>query len=339
MPNILNQDEIDSLMGAMENGELDELENEDTSSLKMKEYNFRRPNLITKDQLRNFETIHETFSKEMTSALALMMRTNTNFNLVSTEQQQYGEFIESLPKVSHILKFSTEELPGVALIEMNLSLAFGIIDILLGGEGEVATEIRVPTDIEISIMAPFMEKILERLQFCWISLMEVKIKQEGVEADPEYVQAAPTDAPVVILSFDVKLGNANGIINICYPMPMIQAVNEYLDGVSGQMDSYYGKKADDETRAQVFSTMLDVPMPFKVELGRARIKGRELMDLSTGDVLILDTKINELLTMKISGREVYKIKPGKINDEMYARLIKQVHLDDPDQEINISLKI
>ena len=339
MPNILNQDEIDSLMGAMENGELDELENEDTSSLKMKEYNFRRPNLITKDQLRNFETIHETFSKEMTSALALMMRTNTNFNLVSTEQQQYGEFIESLPKVSHILKFSTEELPGVALIEMNLSLAFGIIDILLGGEGEVATEIRVPTDIEISIMAPFMEKILERLQFCWISLMEVKIKQEGVEADPEYVQAAPTDAPVVILSFDVKLGNANGIINICYPMPMIQAVNEYLDGVTGQMDSYYGKKADDETRAQVFSTMLDVPMPFKVELGRARIKGRELMDLSTGDVLILDTKINELLTMKISGREVYKIKPGKINDEMYARLIKQVHLDDPDQEINISLKI
>ncbi len=339
MPNILNQDEIDSLMGAMESGELDEQENEDTSSQKMKEYNFRRPNLITKDQLRNFETIHETFSKEMSSALALMMRINTEFSLVSTEQQQYGEFIESLPKVSHILKFSTEELPGVALIEMNLSLAFGIIDILLGGEGEVATEIRVPTDIEISIMAPFMEKILERLQFCWISLMAVKIKQEGVESDPEYVQAAPTDAPVVILSFDVKLGNANGIINICYPMPMIQAVNEYLDGVSGQMDSYYGKKADDKTRAQVFSTMLDIPMPFKVELGGARLKGRELMDLSTGDVLILDTKINELLTMKISGREVYKIKPGKIKDELYARLVKQVHLDDPDQEINISLKV
>ncbi len=339
MPNILNQDEIDSLMGAMENGELDELENEEnSSSLKMKEYNFRRPNLITKDQLRNFETIHETFSKEMTSALALMMRTNTNFNLVSTEQQQYGEFIESLPKVSHILKFSTEELPGVALIEMNLSLAFGIIDILLGGEGEVATEIRVPTDIEISIMAPFMEKLLERLQFCWTSLMEIKIKQEGVESDPGYVQAAPTDAPVVILSFDVKLGNANGIINICYPMPMIQSVNEYLDGVSGQMDSYYGKKADNETRAQVFSTMLDFPMPVKVKLGDARLKGRELMELEKGDILILDKKTNELLDMTISGKQLYKIKPGKIKKDICVRIIKQIQAE-PENELNVSLNI
>lgn len=320
MPNILNQDEIDSLLGAMERGEIDQFTEEKKEERFIADYNFRRPNLITKDQLRNFQTIHETFAKEMVSNLALYLRTGVEFNLVSTEQQQYGEFISSLSNITLCVVFSAEPLPGVAVIEVNLSLVFGVVDMLLGGQGDIETEIRVPTEIEVAIMDPFIERILEKLQACWTTLMDVKLKKERHESDPEYIQAAPPDAPVVVLAFDAKIGFANGIVNICYPLPMIQEVNEHLDHISGDRDNYYGRKADKNTRKQVLESLMNVPMPMSVALGDARIRGRDLMDLKPGDIIMLDKSISEPVTVSISGRPMFQARPGRLKDQVAVKI-------------------
>jgi len=320
MPNILNQEEIDSLLGAMERGEIDKVDDKEKRSLKISEYNFRRPNLITKDQLRNFQSIHENFAREMVSSLALFLRSQVEFNLVSTEQQLYSEFISSLANVSHCVVFSAEPLPGAAVVEVNLSLVFGIVDMLLGGKGDVETEIRVPTEIEIAILNPFIDRIIEKLESCWKSLMDVTLKKERVESSPEYVQAAPSDAPVVVLAFDAKIGLANGIINICYPLPMIQQVNEYLSEASGKMDSYYGRKADEETRQQVMDSLLNVPLPLAVSLGAAKIRGRDLLSLQPGDVVVLNSELTDPVTVAISGRNLFFGKPGRIKDKLFVRL-------------------
>lgn len=320
MPNILNQDEIDSLLGAMERGEIDKLEAKESRTLKIAEYNFRRPNLITKDQLRNFQSIHENFAREMASSIALFLRSQVEFNLVSTEQQLYSEFISSLANISHCVVFSAEPLPGAAVIEVNLSLVFGIVDMLLGGKGDVETEIRVPTEIEIAILNPFVDRIIEKLEVSWKTLMDVTLKKERVESAPEYVQAAPSDAPVVVLAFDAKIGLANGIINICYPLPMIQQVNDYLSEAAGKMDSYYGKKADGETRKQVMDALLKVPIPVSVELGSARIRGRDLLGLRPGDVITLDSEVVDPVKLSISGHPFFYGRPGRIKDRLYVRL-------------------
>jgi len=331
MPNILNQDEIDSLLGAMERGEIDKLETQDGKGLRIAEYNFRRPNLITKDQLRNFQAIHENFAREMASSLALFLRSQVEFNLVSTEQQLYSEFIASLSNISHCVVFSAEPLPGAAIVEINLSLVFGFVDMLLGGKGDVETEIRVPTEIEIAILNPIVDRIIERLESSWKSLMDVTLKKERVESAPEYVQAAPTDAPVVVLAFDAKIGLANGIINICYPLPMIQQVNEYLSEAAGKMDSYYGKKADGETRSQVMDALFKVPIPLSVNLGTARVRGRDLMSLRPGDVLMLDCAVSDPTVLSISGRPVFYGRPGRIKDKLYVRLGERLCDSDGDK--------
>jgi flagellar motor switch protein FliM len=320
MPNILNQDEIDSLLGAMERGEIDKVDDKDRKSLKIAEYNFRRPNLITKDQLRNFQAIHENFTREMASSLALFLRSQVEFNLVSTEQQLYSEFISSLANISHCVVFSAEPLPGAAIIEVNLSLVFGIVDMLLGGKGDVETEIRVPTEIEVAILNPIIDRVIEKLEVSWKTLMDVTLKKERTESAPEYVQAAPTDAPVVVLAFDAKIGLANGIINICYPLPMIQQVNEYLSEAAGKMDSYYGKKADDETRGQVMDALFRVPIPLSATLGESKIRGRDLMSLKPGDVIILNAEVTDPVEVSISGRPVFFGRPGRIKDKLYVRL-------------------
>ena len=339
MPNILSQDEIDSLLGAMERGEIDEhAAAEQNDSLSISDYNFRRPNLITKEQLRNFNTVHESFAKEMESALSLMLRNSTEFNLVSTEQQQYGEFIGSLSNVSHSVVFTADPLPGMAIVEVNLALVFGVVDMLLGGQGNVETEIRIPTDIEVAIIHPFIEKLLEKLSFCWNSFIEVDLKVKRTESNPEYIQAAPADAPVVVLAFDAKVGNANGIINICYPLPMIQAVNDELDSGSGQMDSYYGKKDHDGSRASLIRNVLDIPMPISVELGSTNIRGSQLTTLKPGDVIVLDQLLNEPLTMSVSGTPVFNVYPGRGKDGIVVRVGNHVSPDvDRGPSVNVSL--
>ncbi len=328
MANILNQNEIDSLIGAIDSGDFEEGSEEAKGKQEIVQYNFKRPNLLTKEQLRNFEGIHENLAKELSAAMALMLRNNSEFSLVSTEQQQYNEFIGSLATETHVISFSIGDLPGIALIEVNLSLVFGIIDILLGGEGTVETEIRIPTDIETAVLEPFTNKIVKELDIAWNTLLEnITIKKENVFANPEYVQAAPADAPVVVLAFDVKIGPVSGIINICYPMPMIQAVNEYLAGIAGQMDSYYGKKADEESKDQALNALLNVPLPFKVSLGSTTIHGQDLLNLDIGDVLVLDKKIIEMLTMSILDKPIYTGRPGRIKDSLVLKLNKPITKD------------
>lgn len=337
MANILNQDEIDSLLGAMERGEIEENEEDKSSDdIRIKDYNFRRPSLITKDQLRSFTNIHENFAREMVAATALFMRTNVEFSLVSSEQQQYSEFINSLSKISYSVVFSAEPLPGLAVLEINLSMIFGIEDMLLGGQGDVETEIRKPTDIEVSIITPFVDRIIETLQQSWCTMMKVELTQTRHETDPEYIQAAPVDAPVVVMAFDAKIGLANGIINICYPLPMIQTLIEFLNGTDGQMDNYYGRKADEESRQMVLDTMLEVPMRLTVNLGKARIKGSEMISLSPGDVIVLDKKISTPVDVLVSGRGIYQGRPGKTDDNLSVRLLKQIEYTPEKSELDLT---
>ncbi len=336
MANVLNQDEINSLLGAMEEGiDLDAPPpEEDESSISV--YDFHRPNLITKDQLRSFQDIHEGFAREMVSSLSLFMRTGVEFSLVSTEQQQYSEFIKSLPGITHSVVFTADPLPGVSVFDVNLSLIFGILDMLLGGKGDIDSELRVPTDIEIAIITPFIERIIDKLQASWRTVMkDVTLAQVSSESDPEYIQAAPPDAPVVVLTFDVKIGFVNGIINICYPLPSIQAVNEYLANAANQLDSYYGKKADRETKENLLASLMQVELPITVTLGDATIRGSDLVRLRAGDVLVLNSSIVDVLPLKVAGREMFLGKPGKIKHNLHLKIYDRHKKNDDAPKIDL----
>jgi len=331
--NILNQDEINSLLGALERGKLDNVEDAQQQAaqaitqrddLMVAEYNFRRPNLITKDQLRSFQDIHEAFAREIAASLSLFLRTGVEFELTSTEQQQYGEFIKTLPQITHSVIFTADPLPGVSVFEVNLSLIFGVLDMLLGGQGDIKSKIRIPTDIEIAIITPFIERLIDTLQTSWRSLIkEVSLNQVGTESDPEYIQAAPIDAPVVVLTFEVKIGFANGTVNICYPLPTIQAVNEYLENAAGQMDSYYGKKSDPANRQNMLQSLMKVQLPVITSLGQATIRGSDLIRLKQGDVIVLNTNVSDVLPVTVAGREMFYGRPGRIKKNVFVKICER----------------
>lgn len=328
--NILNQDEINSLLGALERGKGEEPESSPQPAaakeeLTVSEYNFRRPNLITKDQLRSFQDIHEAFAREVNSGLSLFLRTGVEFELVSTEQQQYGEFIKELPQITHSLIFTADPLPGVSVFEINLSLIFGVLDMLLGGQGDIKSKVRVPTDIEIAIITPFIERLVDTLQTSWRTLIkEVNLNLVGTESDPEYIQAAPSDAPVVVLSFNAKVGFASGTVNICYPLPTIQAVNDYLESAAGQLDSYYGRKSDPANRQNLMQSLLEVQLPLIATLGNATIRGSELIRLKKDDIIVLGTAVGDVLPVSVAGKVMFHARPGRVKQNINVKICERV---------------
>lgn len=329
MAKILSQDEVDALMGAMERGDLagDEEADKNTATKEtVLGYNFRRPNLITKDQLRGFTNLHEDFARELQANLAILLRTNVEVSMVSAEQQLYSEFVFSLSEITHAILFTVDPLPGTAVLEINLSLVFGFVDLLVGGKGDVETAMRKLTEVEVAILEPLTAMVFNRLTQAWHNAIPVTIKTARHESSPEYIQAAPADAAVVVLTFDAKIGLANGIINLCYPLPMVQGLLKELHGKNGQMDNYYGKYRPDDFRRLLLAALMEVPVRTSVTLGHAVVRVDDWLHLENGDVLILNQRTADMMRVDIEKEPLFQGVAGRRNQHLAVKLCRWMEL-------------
>lgn len=327
MANILSQDEIDDLLGAMERGELiDEVE-EDSSKLKIESFNFRRPNLIAGDKLRGFNAMHDQFIRKIQGSLTLLMRANIELNIASTDQIIFQEFVKSMDSVTLIRLFTMEPLPGTAIVEIKLPLAYGVVDMLLGGQGGVETEVRRMTEIEFAILEPFMTNIEEQLASVWKEVVDVDFDVTRTETDSEMVQTAPSEAPMVVVTMVMKIGQANGIISIAYPLPMVQQLLNRLDSKNWEGDNYYGKLEEKNYKLDLMTAIAQLELPVQVDLGKVPLTSSELESLQVGDLLILDKKYSDLLDVNVGKMKYASAKPGRVGRSLGVKLVN-THSED-----------
>lgn len=322
MANILSQDEIDDLLGAMERGELiDEVE-DDNNKKKIESFNFRRPNLIAGDKLRGFNAMHDQFVRKIQGSLTLLMRANVDVNIASTDQIIFQEFVKSMDTVTLIRLFTMDPLPGTAIMEIKLPLAYGVVDMLLGGRGGVETEVRRMTEIEYAILEPFMTGMEEQLSTVWKEVVDINFNVTRTETDSEMVQTAPSEAPMVVVTMVMKIGQANGIISIAYPLPMVQQLLNNLDSKNWEGDNYYGKLEEKNYRLDLMTAVSQLELPLNVELGNVQLTSTELKGLDVGDVLILNKKFNNLLDVKVGNMKFADCRPGRIGRKLGVKLVK-----------------
>jgi flagellar motor switch protein FliM len=331
MANILSQDEIDDLLGAMERGELTEEDAEETERKKIENFNFRRPNLIAGDKLRGFNAMHEQLVRKIQSSLTLLMRTNLDVNIASTDQIIFQEFVKSMDSISLIRLFTMDPLPGSAIMEIKLPLAYGVCDMLLGGQGGVETEVRRMTEIEFAILEPFLQGFEEQLASVWKEVVDVDFNVTRTETDSEMVQTAPSEAPMVVVTMVMKVGQANGIISIAYPLPMVQQLLNRLDVKNWESDNYYGKLDEKNYRLDLMTAAAQLQLPVHVDIGTVQLRPSEIEGLEEGDVLILDTKFNDLLNIMVGNLKFAAGKPGKVGKSLSVKIMKDGKQDGYDR--------
>jgi flagellar motor switch protein FliM len=245
-------------------------------------YDFRRPDRVSKDQIRSLQFMHDRFARNLSTSLSAYLRTVTEATIVSVEQCAYSEFLMSLPDVTAYYAVSlSRDLIGA--LELNSDIAYTMIDRMLGGTGTAAIPTRALTEIEQNVVDAAVKLILENLTETWTSIVErLEFKIQARETRPQMLQVVAPNEIVLVLAFDVKVGDARGMINLCVPASVIELAGSNL-AKSWQRSQRAPTRVDEQ---RLLAVLCRVPLPISARL-ETRLSAHDLVNLRPGDILSL----------------------------------------------------
>lgn len=260
-------------------------------------YDFRRPDRVSKEQLRSLYLLHDLFAHSLSSSLPVFLRAISEVTLISVEQQAYVEYLYGLPDPTAIFTLAMHPLQGVAVMELNPSIAFPVIDRMLGGQGDPMAVPRAVTEIEQRILEGFLKIVVDDLREAWRPLIELDLQITGRETRPQMLQIVAPNEVVLAIVFQVQIGDARGMLSLCVPAitlePILQQFNQSLYSRIREVPPV-------QTRA-LLKSLSQVEFPLAAEITGTRAAIDDLMRLAPGDVLRLDHSTEQLVTISIGG--------------------------------------
>ncbi len=324
MADVLSQSEIDALLEALSSGSIKVEEViSDEKKKKVKPYDFRRPNKLSKDQTRTLTMLHENFARLVTTAFSTYLRTMVRAQVVSIGQMNYDEFVKSLHNPTVMTIYSLRPLDGNMVIEIQPQLAFVIVDRLLGGFGYSVEKIRELTDVEQTVIKRVMARMIPPIKEAWQVVVELNPAFESIELNPLFTQIIPPTDMIVLITLEVRISEAFGLMNVCLPFAVIEPI---LDRLNAQVWFTRSSKqlANLESAASLQNRLNWAQVPVIVELGRANITVGELLHLQVGDVIQLDQLVKGLLEVKVGNQLKFRGSPGVVENRM-ALQIAQIY--------------
>lgn len=328
---VMSQNEIDDLLSALSTGVVSAEEMRvEQKQKKIKVYDFKRPDKFSKDQIRTLYMLHENFARFLNTYLSAHLRALVHINVASVDQLTYEEFIRSLPNPSVIGIFNMRPLKGNVILELNPNIIFSVIDRLFGGPGLPPAKPRSLTDIEEAIVRRVMNKALEAFQEAWKQVVTIEPRLEAIETNPQFTQIVPPNDMVVIVTLQTKIGQVEGLINICIPYLVLEPIMSKLT-TTFWVASSVSKQENPEYIHALQRKLAKTLIPMTVELGQITVTVRELLELAVDDVLQLETKAEDDLSIIIGHKEKFLCKPG-ISGKKVAVQISQVVMEGDDND-------
>jgi len=305
MADILSQEEVDLLLNAVADGDLEvESEEQERPAAELRDttvYDFRRPERVSKEQLKGLQSLFENFARELSIMLPPFLRTVVRVDLVSIDQLTYDEFILSVSRPTALSVVNMSPLEGNCVIELSPPLVFPIVDRVLGGKGLPLSEPRELTEIENRIVHRIVLMILESLRRSWEQLIEFHLSVETQESDPLLVQI-------------VAGSEMNPVFD------QITQQTRFIRRLSPRVAA--------QTRAHIVRTVKKALTPLDAVLGHARMNLDDVMRLRVGDVVQLDSSIEEPIGVEVDGLVRFKAHPGRRGEQSAVQINVVVHDED-----------
>jgi len=296
---VLSQDEIDGVFRRL--AEEQAKTDDDDPGRRALPYDFRRPDRIAKDQLRSIHLLHENFARSLASSLSAYLRAYVMVNLVSVEQLSFLEFSQCLPSPSCIIAMGMRPYDGNAVLEINPTLVFPILEMLLGGSGKPSASSRVTreiTEIEQSIVEVVVRIILHDLRESWRQVTNVSFSIESHETEPSLLQFMAPNEAVVAISFEIRIGETTGMMNIGIPSIIIKMLRQKFD----QGWSNRRTEASEVDQRRVLRLIKPSHIQLDARLQGPTLKVQDLLALEEGDVLAFDFSTEKPLNLLVNGR-------------------------------------
>ncbi len=308
MADILSQNEIDALLD--HSGDSDEdisVETDDQQSDKIMLYDFKRPNRVSKEQLRAIKGIHDKMSRNLASHISTVMRSIIEIQLQSVDQMTYGEFLMSLPSPTSFNIFSLKPLDGSAVLEINPSIAFPMLDRLLGGKGESYEGERELTDIELNLIETILRLIMSKLKEAWSGVADFYPIVESKESSPNVIQIVAQNEIVIMIVLEITIGETSGMINLAYPVIYLEPILSKLANKDIMLGETSAKKSRNSELRELIKRADIVNEGI---LGTTTLGIKDLLSLEKGSIIRLNQPASDSAIISIDKKEVFEAKMG-----------------------------
>ncbi|MCP4245943.1 MAG: flagellar motor switch protein FliM [bacterium] len=331
MADVLDQSEVDALLAAVDSGDLDDVAGQSQLAAAHGKdvctYDFKRPERVSKDQMRSLEAIHEGFARNLGASLSGFLRTIVEVRVATTEQLTYSEFIHSLPNPTNFNLLKCEPLEGQLCLEISPLIIYPIVDRLLGGSSaELFIPQRPLTMIELRLIRRITDRALACLTEVWSGMVPVTFTLGEVESNPHLVQIVAPNEVVVVIGFEIKMGARAGTMSLCVPFNVIEPV---MGKLAAQGWAAYQRRSAQEDRAgDIGQTLGGAQIQLTAYLAETSITVRDLLTLQPGDIIQTAKAANTPIVVQTEGRNRFLGRIGRHKDNRAVKVVGPAIDDD-----------
>lgn len=283
-------------------------------------YNFRRPDRLSKDEIRSIYLLHDLFAHALSSSLPLFLKAVAEVDLISVEQQTFGEYLKGLADPTTIFTLDAKELKGSFAVEINSPIAFPVIDRMLGGIGNDLEKKRAATDLELNILEGFLGIVIDSYREAWNPITELTTEIEGRETRPQLAQMVAQNEVVVTIAYQLTIGESKGSMSFCLPITTLESVIEKFHPDT-QGDEY---DVDPDIKRPLFDALERVRFAIEADAKSIRIRYGDLIALTEGDILRTNHRTDAPLLISVGGNRKFKASLAANNGQRVVRVEQTV---------------
>ncbi len=284
-------------------------------------YDFKRPERVSKDQMRALEALHEGFGRNFGAALSGYLRTIIEVSVAHIEQLTYSEFIHSLPNPTCFNLLKAEQLDGQLCLEISPLIIYPIIDRLLGGSNaDLFIPQRPLTQIEQRLVQRITDRATQHLSEAWSNLTPMSFSVQDFESNPQLVLIVPPNETVVVVGFELKMGNRAGTMSLCIPYNVIEPIMGTL--AAQNWFSYQRKGAQEDHVRRLTKNVNYAPIEMRSFLCQTSMRLKDLLAMQVGDVITTEKPSSKDVLIQVEGKNKFLGQVGQLRGNRSVRITR-----------------
>jgi flagellar motor switch protein FliM len=308
---VLNQDEIDSLLGFS----LSELTVADHSGIRA----IIDSAMVSYERLPMLEIVFDRLVRLMTTSLRNFTSDNVEVSLDRITSVRFGEYLNSIPLPAILAVFKAEEWDNFGLFTVDSNLIYAMIDVLLGGRrGQTATRVdgRPYTTIETGLVKRMIEVVLADAEQAFRPVSPVKFNIDRLETNPRFAAISrPTNAAILV-RLRIDMEDRGGAIEMLLPYATIEPIRETL--LQAFMGDKFGR--DPIWEGHLATEIWQAEVEVDAVLYEDMLPLKRLMDLEVGDTLMLDLKPEALVKVRCGSIGLTEGRMGRVGERISVRV-------------------
>ncbi len=325
MEKVLDQEQIDAMVRAARGG--GRASEPKTKAQVVTAWDVHQAGQIGREQMRSISTLHENFARNLTHSLGAYLRIVFAASLVSAEHLTYSEFLQRIPEVAYLASIKLAPLEAMALLQMDLSVAFSLIDVLLGGEGASAVPGREITEIEEQILETVMRILCRELETAW-SALSLEFQFEYRQRPDQVRHLMTAEEKTLSISFELTLADTRGMLNIVIPAVVS---NTLLRKISAGW-SASKRHLPSEIGRRLRARLLECPFRAELNVASEGIPLRTLVGLHPGDLTDLRCRAGQPGILLVGGREIFTAAIARRGPLRVAQLLEMATPPEPERK-------